>query len=566
MAMMYYMLTLVIVLSLQKVQAAEMPVALDIAPGTANEKMGAVPAESEGALMGEPTVAGPEGGEGSPMGEEMVHAERIKSPALDGDSVPTEPEPVSPDLLAGDDPMPITSEPAVPAPASLGPTSPVPASQGQIAAPTHGAPTGAVSATVPAPAAPTAGQVRASAATVPSGVAPAIVAPVVAAPAVAVPATAAPATPVPTGQISTTSPAVPSGTVPASAAGQIPTPAQAAPTAQAAAAPAAVSPAAPATHGAAEVKAHAPAPAEAPHVPTVLSHAEVHAAAHPPAHPEVHAPEKAISLAPELPPMRGAPAGAAQKPVAPTVVNPAELYVPKKVFEKAEGPQAAVVSIEEKNKQADKAYLKWLVRDNSSFLSPSLRIVLNEKAITYLVNESVLPFGVYWDPLAINEKIQRAAFGFKRKFDPRGKIPLDELDLLIRKLITPERVFQARAHAKSRLEGLYSHFMSSLAEHVTPVNTTLEEWALRFLTSESMLIALPLVEAVDKKGLSFNQLTPQEKQQQLEPVVDILAQRFLNNLEPVQEKFSILMPGRIDEVIKNKLRSFLYKKFVSTLV
>ena len=50
--------------------------------------------------------------------------------------------------------------------------------------------------------------------------------------------------------------------------------------------------------------------------------------------------------------------------------------------------------------------------------------------------------------------------------------------------------------------------MKSLSGHTTPVNTTLQEWALRFLTSESMLIALPFIEAVDKDGRSFNQLTP----------------------------------------------------------
>ena len=275
-------------------------------------------------------------------------------------------------------------------------------------------------------------------------------------------------------------------------------------------------------------------------------------------------PEKPIQIVPEKP-AAVAPA-AAPKPITKPIVQPqAPKKKPKKKVRVVQLEIPKVISVEDKNKEADTAYLEWLVKDQYSFLSPSLRKILNDKAIAYLINESSLSFNKYWDAKTLNEKIRTVAARFIKKFGLQGKITLSELQVLIRKLMAPERVFQADGPPLGGLNRMYNSFMHVLSDHITPVNTTLEEWALRFLTSESMLIALPFIAAIDKNGRSFNEIDPHEKEKALEPVVEILTQRFLNNLQPVQQKYAIAMPGRMDEVIKNKLRRFLYEKFVSTL-
>ena len=117
-------------------------------------------------------------------------------------------------------------------------------------------------------------------------------------------------------------------------------------------------------------------------------------------------------------PAAAAPAKPVTKPVEPEKKAPEE---PKKAEVKPQptGPAAFVVSVEDKNKEADTAYLEWLRGDPSSFLSPALRKVLNDKAITYLVDESRLPFNKYWDENVLNQKIQLVMQEFMKKFGPR---------------------------------------------------------------------------------------------------------------------------------------------------
>ena len=225
-------------------------------------------------------------------------------------------------------------------------------------------------------------------------------------------------------------------------------------------------------------------------------------------------------------------------------------------------------TIEEKNKEADTAFIEWKLKDPYSGLSPALREVLTPDAIRYIVDESQMPFNQVLDEDELHQKIVTVTGDFTKTFDPEGTLKLNKRELysLVREIIKPEHVFQMRKRTTYLPDRVYNSFLKVLKEYITPLDTTLEEWALRFLTSESIFVALPVIQAVDVNGKSFNQLTANEKSRELQPAIEVVAQRFLTNLRPVQEKFGIVLPGgRFDEAIKAKIGTFLQEKFISSL-
>ena len=104
---------------------------------------------------------------------------------------------------------------------------------------------------------------------------------------------------------------------------------------------------------------------------------------------------------------------------------------------------------------------------------------------------------------------------FLKKFDPQGKKKVNprEMTTLVSELVKPEWIFWVPESSLYPSERTYIDFMNMLNEELTPVTTTLKVWALRFLTSESLLIALPIVQSVSVEGKSFNQLTTVEQKE-----------------------------------------------------
>lgn len=283
--------------------------------------------------------------------------------------------------------------------------------------------------------------------------------------------------------------------------------------------------------------------------------------------------------------MTGAPAGAptlAPTPsfgtvTAPTAVLPeAEVSIRPRTIS-VSGEEVKPVSAQEKktyvsllensNKEAHKRFLQWKVRDPHSSLSPNLRKSLTDKAIQYLVDNSYLSLQNPLSEEAIEDKVQRVAAAFIKKYDPQGKKKIQKRELaeLIREVIQPEWTFWVSEYSPYPMDRTYLTFMTMLEEQLTPVDTTLKDWALRFLTSESIIMALPIIQAVDIQGKSFDQLTPDGKKHALQPAIDIITSRFLSNLRAIREKYNLPVSGLLDEAIKHKITHFLYDTFISTL-
>jgi hypothetical protein len=231
------------------------------------------------------------------------------------------------------------------------------------------------------------------------------------------------------------------------------------------------------------------------------------------------------------------------------------------------GAQPGVLTIEEKNKEADTAFLQWKKNAPHPEFSQHLRNLLTPEGIKYLVDESQMPFSKVLSDAELKAKVEEVAQGFIKKFTQQGALQKDlpELRKLITEIIKPESVFQVPVNTlEPELESAYDTLITHLQHHRTPVNTTLQEWALRFLTSEAISVALPFIEKAEIEGKSFNELSQEFKEDILRQTASIVAQRFMNNLRPVQQKFKFNLPRRTDEAIQGKLLQFLRQKFAST--
>ncbi len=219
-----------------------------------------------------------------------------------------------------------------------------------------------------------------------------------------------------------------------------------------------------------------------------------------------------------------------------------------------------IPTLDEK-KESDKAFLEWKIRDPYSSLSKALKKALTSDAIGSIVDQAQIDGDL--NEQEVQEKILSLADSFSEEFGEH--IRKQEVYTLLKQIILPPRIFERMKDPELPQDVLYADFLKVLRGQITPIDTTLEEWALRFLTSESILIALPIIEAIDVGGRSFSTLTPNEQKRELESVIDVVTQRFLTNLEAVQQKFTIPFPGRMDEVLRNKISHFFYEKFVSAL-
>lgn len=133
---------------------------------------------------------------------------------------------------------------------------------------------------------------------------------------------------------------------------------------------------------------------------------------------------------------------------------------------------------------------------------------------------------------------------------------------LIEEMISPHSVFQARSNATDPLEVAFATLMDTLREEKTRVGTDLEEWALKFLTADSLILAIQVMEKFKVQGKSFFELSGKNKKLVLRAAADLILNRFSSNLRAVQEKFRFSLPTRIDEALREKVLEFLQGTFI----
>lgn len=222
-------------------------------------------------------------------------------------------------------------------------------------------------------------------------------------------------------------------------------------------------------------------------------------------------------------------------------------------------------SVESIDIKADKAYLRWKATAPGSPLSQPLKELLNsEKALTFLSAAAVGPSHALLSLNETREALSTIVTQFFKQFDPKHKSQQNSAELyeLIEEIVVPYSVFQVRTRSADPLEISYATLMDTLRDEKTRVGTDLEAWAMRFLTAESLIIALQLIEKFNVQGKSFFELSGKKKKIVLQAAADLILNRFSANLRAVQEKFRFSLPTRIDEALREKVLEFLQETFI----
>ncbi len=217
---------------------------------------------------------------------------------------------------------------------------------------------------------------------------------------------------------------------------------------------------------------------------------------------------------------------------------------------------AKVPSLTEKNKQADTSFLQWKMQAPGS---AALKNLLTPEVITFVIEESQLPLDKPLSDRVLEEHVQRVAAAVLKKFDAKD-VKKRELDGLIRVLIRPEYTFQVRKPLDD-YDKAYNNFFGILKEQKTPLGTTLDDWALRFLTSEAITVALPMIERLTIEGKTFHELSPLEKKQLLDTIHEVVTKRFMDHLKAVRIKFKFQIPELAESALRRKIDIFLTQKF-----
>lgn len=221
-------------------------------------------------------------------------------------------------------------------------------------------------------------------------------------------------------------------------------------------------------------------------------------------------------------------------------------------------------NIKEKNITADKMFLNWKVKNDSKF-PEDLKVLINvPEKLEFLAQESQVNFDKDISEEEVKIKIDKVIKNFLNKFEKSSPLNYVILDLkrLLKALIMPEiEVFVSSKSQKSKDEEIYNDFMKTLSHYLTPIGTTLKDWALRFFTSETILIGLPMIEKFEVDNKGFSDLTKEQKKQIFTDISLIITRQFMNNLNFVKNKYRFEIPDRISSIIQDKITSFLSKKF-----
>jgi hypothetical protein len=227
--------------------------------------------------------------------------------------------------------------------------------------------------------------------------------------------------------------------------------------------------------------------------------------------------------------------------------------------------KARYVPLEIKNKQADRAFIDWLIDSQSYSISDELRKILTPEAREFIVNESQLPLKEYLTKEQFKQKVDQVRNDFEKRFPELStKSYKRQLDKLIEDVITPEYVFQI--DMKESLDPgdvHYNELMKSLSRFSTAEGTSLKDWAFSFLTSESQLIALSILRKETVGGLFFHDLLDYEQMYLLTIAAELITRRFMDNLRAVCQKYHFQEPPQIKVALKKRVNQFLFEKFSS---
>ncbi len=226
--------------------------------------------------------------------------------------------------------------------------------------------------------------------------------------------------------------------------------------------------------------------------------------------------------------------------------------------------KAPYISLEDKNKQADKAFIDWVVDTPGSYLSEDLGKILTPIARDFLVNESQLPFTEYLNKEQLEQKVKQVRKEFEKRYLPSTapKMHKSELQKLIKEIIIPRYEFQINPEETfDPLDKYYNELLQTLSLYSTGVGTTLKDWALSFLTSESQFVALSILRRETVGGKFYNNLNDIEQLHLLTLAGEVITRRFIQNLQAVKTKYHFEEPPFLEVALKKRINQFLFEKF-----
>jgi hypothetical protein len=225
--------------------------------------------------------------------------------------------------------------------------------------------------------------------------------------------------------------------------------------------------------------------------------------------------------------------------------------------------KGSFVSLADKNRQADRAFLDWTLDSVGSSLPEELKTVFTSEARSFMVQEAQFPFKGYLTREQRKEKVKQARKEFEKRYGLEGKPWRLKriLTKLIEELIAPEYVFQATPDDFDPLDKPYNELIETLSHYGTTQGTTLKEWALSFLTSESQFVALSILKRETVRGNYFKLLADSEQVRLLAMAGEVLTRRFMHNLQVAREKYHFKIPPHFEMSLKKRINQFLFEKF-----
>lgn len=214
--------------------------------------------------------------------------------------------------------------------------------------------------------------------------------------------------------------------------------------------------------------------------------------------------------------------------------------------------------VKQRNIKADKEYLNWLLKSDDSNLAQNIKNILNsDEKIIYIANESQVPFSINIHQEDIDQQVNYLTKKFLKKYQINlGKEDLDKFKEIIRKVIQPEFIFLLSSNEK------LDKLLIDLSKILTPVGTTLQDWVIRFLTSDSLLIAIPMIEKIEINNKRFKDLDNIEKEKLLIKISELINKQFVDNLKAIQKKFDFDIDLKVFDVIESRMLKFLKSKFI----
>ena len=214
------------------------------------------------------------------------------------------------------------------------------------------------------------------------------------------------------------------------------------------------------------------------------------------------------------------------------------------------------------NAQADEQFIFWKIKNNAPHLTDSLKNILNDrKKVTFLANNSQLPFNKSLNVQVVNAKINTIISDFKKAFKNINLSKIDEQKLrdFLRQLIIPEiAIFDI--NAENELSNLYPNFMKMLRDKKVKNGGNLAEWSQRYLTSQTLLVSLPILEKQVPRNKNYYALKEEEQNSIINEAAKIVTAQYIANVQAWSDKFRIKVPEELSREIEQKIIIFLKLK------